>query len=97
MSEPTQPVHKWSIKKEISIGDVGAMVLAAFAIITAYFSLDKRITLVEGTQAKQEAIDRAQDAAQIALKYEFSSWLIRIESKLDRLFDGSDQRKNTDR
>jgi hypothetical protein len=88
MNDSTQQtVHKWSIKKEISIGDVGAMIIAAFAIITAYFSLDKRVTLVEGAQTKQEVIDRSQDAAQAALKYEFSSWLIRIESKLDRFFD----------
>lgn len=67
---------KWSLKKEISVGDVLAILLVAFTIIAAYFSLDSRIKIVETSQTNQLIQNNSQ-----------SSWLIRIEGKVDRLLE----------
>lgn len=85
----TQVASKWIFKKEISLGDMVAISLASLAIVSAYFSLDKRVAIVEQAQSKQEIVDKTQDMAQQAQKLEFSSWLIRVESKVDRLLERS--------
>ena len=47
MSEFRSDRRQWRIQKEISVGDIIAFVVAAGAVATAYFTLDKRLTVVE--------------------------------------------------
>ena len=75
----------WVLKKEISIGDLFAFIVAAAAVITAYFSLDKRISLVENTLDKQILLDKRQDEERITLKNDIRNALDKIDTKLDWL------------
>jgi phosphopantetheine adenylyltransferase len=84
-SNPTKLGGHWVIKKEISIGDIVAFVVAASAVITAYFTLDKRLTIVETLQDKQVALDKAQDTERQTLKNDIHSALDKMDTKLDWL------------
>jgi hypothetical protein len=79
--------NKWSIKKEITFGELITLVVVAFSVVGAYFSLDKRVTVLEDAQAKQAVLDKAQDMERMTMRTEFSAWLIRIEAKIDRFFE----------
>jgi hypothetical protein len=47
-----QERKRWTINKEISIGDLIAFSVAAAAVITAYFTLDKRVSVLESSTAE---------------------------------------------
>lgn len=77
----------WRIKKELSVGDIVAFFIAAMAVIAAYYSLDKRLALVETTQTNYAAENKTQDADRANLRSEMISRLNRIDDKLDRLIE----------
>ena len=60
----------WTIKKEFSIGDVIAVGASAIAIAGAWYSIDKRLTVVEDRQLQQKVIDAKQDQEHLQLRTE---------------------------
>jgi hypothetical protein len=82
----------WVIRKEISVGDIIAFVVAAGAVITAYFTLDKRLTVVEVAQIKQANLDVAQDTERQTLKQDLQAALNKMDAKLDWLIQRGDRR-----
>lgn len=54
----------WSLKREVSIGDLIAFGAAALSVAYAYTTLDKRIALVEQSATTEKVAQAAKDRAQ---------------------------------
>lgn len=72
--------RKWSLTKEISIGDAIGLVSAFAAVLIAYGKLDTRVSLVEQSQATQAA---EQDRSTKRVEQSIGE----INHKLDRLIE----------
>lgn len=46
--------NKWVFRKEITVGNLLAIASVAAGVVCAYFSLDKRVALIEEAVAKEE-------------------------------------------
>ncbi len=73
-------MNGWTINKEISVGDLVAIVLALASVFAAYFSLDKRVSLIE----QAIAVQTTQIAAD---KKDSKEDLLRLEQKLDKVLE----------
>lgn len=60
----------WTIKKEFSVGDLIAVAASAVAIAGAWYSIDRRLTVVEDRQVQQKTIDAKQDQEHTQLRTE---------------------------
>lgn len=66
----------WVLRKEISIGNVLTILGVIFASLSAYYSLDKRITMVEE--------GRARDVAErLVIRAEIDARFNRVDDKLE--------------
>lgn len=77
----------WHVKKEISVGDLIAFASAACAVLYAYFTLDKRITLLEQAAVVQNATDVRQDSDFLRYQARIDESLREMNRKLDRLIE----------
>ena len=77
----------WSIKKEISLGDLIAFAMAFISVVYAYSTLDKRITIVESRQATQREVDQRQDEDGARNVVRNDAQFATINGKLDRLIE----------
>ena len=66
----------WRLKKEFSAGDAIAILVAAMSILSMYFKLDTRISLVEN-----DSISRREAVQKIERRFEI------IDMKLDRVIE----------
>lgn len=80
-----QPDGRWSIKREVSIGDLIAFVTAMVAVVYAYSTLDTRIQILERENITLMKANIRQDDDTVALKKDLGDRLQRIDDKLDRL------------
>lgn len=60
----------WTIKKEFSVGDLIAVAASAVAIAGAWYSIDRRLSLVEDRQVQQKIVDAKQDQEHTQLRTE---------------------------
>lgn len=61
--------NRWMLRKEISIGNLLAIVAAIGSVTAAYFQLDKRVAIIEEAYAKEEMrFNRMEDSI---------NWLVR--------------------
>jgi hypothetical protein len=72
---------KWILKKEISVGDLIAFFMAVGAVATAYFTLDKRIAILETT-----TVEAARET--LLWREEVKDALREINRKIDKIVDG---------
>lgn len=79
--------RKWHIKKEISVGDLIAFTAAAGAVVSAYTTLDKRLTIVEDRSTQQATTDKRQDEESIRNQQRIDETLREMNRKLDRLIE----------
>jgi hypothetical protein len=70
----------WTFKKEVSVGDLVAIVLAIGGVFTAYFTLKADIEVLKSRITTQELVADS-------LKQEIYNRLNRIDDKLDRLVE----------
>jgi hypothetical protein len=82
----------WHVNKEVSVGDLVALLLAIAAVILAYSQLDKRVTVLETVPSAQASTDARQDLEARALKNEIGARLDRMEDKIDRLIERTSPR-----
>jgi uncharacterized protein (UPF0218 family) len=87
METEKKEVATWTIKKEISLGDLIAFVMAFVSLVYAYTTLDKRLSIVEDRQAQQEAVDVRQDSESGAVNSELKHAIEKLETKIDRLIE----------
>ena len=79
--------EQWHFTREISIPDLVSFSAALAAVITAYATLDKRVSILEVEQIRQSVIDKTQDTERVTIKVDVNDRLTKIETKLDRLIE----------
>jgi hypothetical protein len=77
----------WTLKKEVSIGDLIAFTSAALAVIYAYSTLDSRVKILEENKSSQQRTDQRQDDESIRYQARIDATLSQINGKLDRLVE----------
>ncbi len=80
-------MNRWELKKEISLGDVIAIIFAISSVLLAYGRLDTRLATIEAALIVQDRKDKAQDEANSETKQDLYRWLSRVEDKLDRVIE----------
>ena len=70
----------WTIKREFSIGDLIAVAASAVAIFGAWYSIDRRLSVVEEKLIQQAKIDDRQDQTTERLNLEIKSLLTEIRA-----------------
>jgi hypothetical protein len=79
--------RRWHIKKEVSLGDIIAFVVAAVALAGAYATLDKRLALLEQAVVVQHVVDARQDEESLRFQQRVNEALSEANRKLDRLIE----------
>ena len=77
----------WRVTKEITLGDLIAMVFAMGSIILAYSTLNERLSKLEEFRLSQQSRDQKQDELMGQIKGDVVNRLDRIEDKLDRAIE----------
>ena len=77
----------WKLRKEVSLGDLIALVMAMLAVIMAWVNLDKRLTRVEDSLVAQRTLDSRQDEELIRTQIRLEEQLRTVAGKLDRLIE----------
>jgi len=72
--------RRWHVKREISLGDMIAIVIACSAVITSYMSLNARVMVVE-------TLTQSNSTQFSATVNELKGELRRFSDKLDRLVE----------
>lgn len=85
MSDQLQ--NRWKIDKTVSVGDLVAIGTALLAIVYAYSTLDKRMTVIEEKIVAQAARDSRQEDDALRYQSRFDAALTVINTKLDRLIE----------
>lgn len=80
MEESGKTRGGWRLNKEVGVGDLVAITVAIAAVLASYFSLDKRVSVVEFSSA-QSANAVQSTVAEIRIE------LRRMADKLDRLVE----------
>lgn len=75
--------NRWVIRKDISVGNILTIVTFTFFAVTAYFNMDKRLSIVEEANARQVMIDKTQDEERRALRNEFHERFNKVDDKLE--------------
>jgi hypothetical protein len=87
MADEIKAPGGWTLKKEISLGDLIAFTSAAIAVIYAYSTLDSRVKVLEDNRASQQRTDQRQDEEHIRYQVRIDTTLSQINAKLDRLVE----------
>ena len=82
-----QEAKRWKIIKEVSLGDVLAVVMAGISVVYAYSTLDKRLTVVEDRVDVQAARDDRQDSESRRYQEQITVSLQNMNDKLDRIIE----------
>lgn len=77
--------QKWRIKREVSIGDIVAFISAALAVMYAYTTLDKRVTVLEAAAVALKDSARDRDAELVRYQARIEESLRALSNKLDRI------------
>ncbi len=73
-----KPTQRWRINREVSAGDLVAISVAVTAVLTSYFSLDKRVAVMETLTTQQQSV--VTQTVQ-----EIKSELRRLTDKIERM------------
>lgn len=80
MSAQQEERRKWHVNREVSVGDLVAIVGAIVAVLVSYFSLDKRVAVVEQALTQQ----RSEMGANIQ---EIKTDVRRLADRIERVLD----------
>lgn len=81
MIEKQEERRKWHVNREVSVGDLVAISGAVAAVLVSYFSLDKRVAMVE------QAISQQRNEMSSSIQ-EIKTDVRRLADKMDRVFSG---------
>ena len=76
---------RWKVKREISIADILSFMSAALAVLYAYNTLDRRLTVMETAFIEYKAATRKQDEEMARIQARIDVRLDRMDEKLERL------------
>lgn len=85
--EERRAPERWKIKKEISLADILSFVAAALAVVYAYTTLDKRLTVVEVASVGHSAANARQDEETLRMQARIDVQLDKLNTKVDRLLE----------
>lgn len=74
---------RWQIKKELSLGDVLAIVIALLSVVQVYHALDVRLTIVEQEQRAARERDTEMKETVRSLRVDIAA----LSGKIDRLLE----------
>lgn len=75
-----QPDKAWHINREVSLGDLIAIITALVAVVVAYMSLDGRVTVVEMlTHTNTQQITSTINEIKVELR--------RLNDRLERVYE----------
>lgn len=91
--------QKWTLRREISAGDLLAFAAAFIAVVSAYSTLDKRLTILENAgiiqkdidtrkEESQKDLDRRQDEEALRAQVRVEEALRTLGGKIDRMIEG---------
>lgn len=78
-------VTQWTVKKEITFGDLVSIVAAFIAVVLAYSTLDRRLAVIEEQYLTQRRIDGRQDDDLAQLKKDIRDDLQAIRTMVERI------------
>lgn len=78
-------VTQWSVKKEITFGDLVAIISAFIAVVLAYGTLDRRLAVIEEQYLTQRRIDGRQDEDLAQMKKDIRDDLQAIRTMVERI------------
>lgn len=76
---------RWRLKRDISIADLISFATAALAVIYAYTTLDKRVTLVESALMEIRQASKRQEDDSLRMQARIDVRLDKLDEKLERL------------
>lgn len=82
---PIMEESKWRIKRDISVTDIASFASAALAVIYAYTTLDKRMTMLEAAMIEQKQSDKRHEEELLRVQARIDVRLDKMDEKLDRL------------
>lgn len=85
--EDRRQPERWKIKKEVSLADILSFAAAALAVVYAYTTLDKRLTIVEVATVNNQAANARQDEESLRMQARIDVQLDKLNSKVDRLLE----------
>lgn len=85
--EDRRSPERWKLKKEISAADLLSFLAAALAVIYAYTTLDKRITVIESLLVQTTLENKTQDEAILRMQSRIDYQLDKLNEKVDRLIE----------
>lgn len=88
-----QDQDRWRFKKEVSVPDIVSFLAAALAVVYAYTTLDKRVTVLEAQTIAQRDTDRKQDEDHFRALGRIDGELHRMNNKLDKIIENGAQQK----
>lgn len=77
--------ERWRVKREITVGEIITLITAIFAIVYAYNSLDKRVTVNEQSIKQNAQVNRMQDEAAVRAQNRSDTQFATIDRKLDQI------------
>lgn len=77
--------ERWKLKKEISVADLLSFIAAALAVIYAYTTLDKRLTVIEIAEVQARSTNAQQDETILRMQARIDAQLDRLNDKVDKL------------
>lgn len=83
--EEQHPPVRWHVKKEVSLADLLSFASAALAVVYAYTTLDKRVTMLESSLIEARIAAKKQDEELVRLQARIDVRLDRMDEKLERL------------
>lgn len=83
--EDRRAPERWKLKKEVSLADLLSFTAAALAVVYAYTTLDKRMTVVELMAVETKALNQRQDDDVLRMQARLDVQLDKLHEKLDRI------------
>lgn len=77
--------QRWRLKREVSVGDLVAFTSAALAVVYAYTTLDKRVTILEASAVAIKDAARDRDQEQVRYQARIEEAIRALSNKLDRV------------
>jgi len=74
------PKEPWTIKREVSLGDMVSIVIAVVSVVVAYMTLNARVMVVEAVTAQNSADMRSTMS-------EIKGELRRLNERIEKLVD----------
>ena len=85
--EDRRQPERWKLKKEVSLADILSFAAAALAVVYAYTTLDKRLTIVEVAAVNNQSANARQDEEALRVQARIDVQLDKLNNKVDRLLE----------